>query len=92
MPVMAQYHVALPPIELLAPKYVWSWQESAGGDDLRASPAKVLPGVSGWEVGGPECQTGGASGEDEPAGAEQQEPRAGTGHSPARGEETSEER
>lgn len=48
-------------------------QESPGGDDLRASAAKVLFGVSGGQAGGPECQTGGASGEDESTGADQED-------------------
>lgn len=68
--IMAQYMVALAPIELLQ-KNVWCWQESPGGDDFRASPTEVLLGVSGWKVGGPECQTGGASRENDSAGAKQ---------------------
>lgn len=65
------HQLALPPIELHS--CACSGQESTGGDDLRASPAEVLPGVSGREAGGPECQTGGASGEDESTGADQED-------------------
>lgn len=61
-------------------------QESPGGDDLGAATTEVLPGVAGREAGGSERQAGGAPGEDEPAGAEQQEPSAGAGDSAARGE------
>lgn len=58
---------------------VYFCQESPGGDDLRASAAKVLFGVSGRQARGPKCQTGGAPGEDESTGADQEDPAAGTG-------------
>lgn len=61
-------------------------QESSGGDDLGAAAAEVLPGVAGGETGSAECQTGGTSGEDEPAGAEQEEPTPGAGDQTQRGE------
>lgn len=59
--------------------YVCTGQESTGGDDLGTASAEVLPGVAGRKAGGSERQAGGASGEDESAGAEQEEPadRAG---------------
>lgn len=59
--------------------YVYAGQESTGGDDLGAASAEVLPRVTGGKAGGSKRQAGGASGEDESAGAEQEEPadRAG---------------
>lgn len=54
-------------------------QESARGDDFRAAAAEVLPGVAGRKTGGSKRQAGGASGEDESAGAEQEEPSDGAG-------------
>lgn len=62
------------------------WQESPGGDDLRASAAKVLFGVSGRKAGGSKCQAGGAPGEDESAGADQEDPSSGVGEQAAGGE------
>ena len=63
-------------------------QESPGGDDLRASAAKVLFGVSGRQAGGPKRQTGGAPGQDESAGADQEDAAAGAGEPAAGGEAT----
>lgn len=64
-------------------------QESSGGDDLRAAAAEVLPGVSGGKTRSSERQTGGTSGEDEPTGAEPEEPHSGAGDQTERGERTS---
>lgn len=61
-------------------------QESSGGDDLRATAAEVLPGVAGGKTRSSERQTGGTSGEDEPAGADQEEPHPGAGDQTQRGE------
>lgn len=69
---------------------MYSCQESSGGDDLRASAAKVLFGVTGWQAGGPKRQTGGAPGEDESAGADQEDPSAGAGEQAAGGEANAE--
>lgn len=63
-------------------------QESSGGDDLRASTAKVLFGVPGWQTRGPKCQTRRTPGKDESAGADQENSAFGAREQAAGGETT----
>lgn len=63
-------------------------QESPRGNDLRTSTAKVLFGVSSRQAGGTKCQIRRAFGENESAGANQEDPAAGAGKPATGGEAT----
>lgn len=61
-------------------------QEGSGRDDFRTQATEVLPGDTGWEIGGPEPEAGGAAGKNQPPRPQRQESSTGAGDKAEGGE------